>query len=224
VDSVTTFPATPWALQFSDEYHIDQFKSDWEWETGFGNFNTITDAEKLRDHNLRAVYGNWSYLKNNMPEKYGKQQLAWVAYIGGKRESRRLIGDHILTQMDIQEGKIYPDASVTATWTIDLHFPDKKNSKYFEGQEFFAGTKHIRVAPYTIPYRCLYSRNIGNLFMAGRDISTTHVAFGSTRVMRTCGMMGEVVGFAAFVANKHHSSPRGVYKDHLPELMTLLKE
>ena len=80
------------------------------------------------------------------------------------------------------------------------------------------------MAPYTIPYRCLYSRNIGNLFMAGRDISTTHVAFGSTRVMRTCGMMGEVVGFAAFVANKHHSSPRGVYKDHLPELMTLLKE
>ena len=224
VDSVTTFPATPWALQFSDEYHIDQFKSDWEWETGFGNFNTITDAEKLRDHNLRAVYGNWSYLKNNKPEKYAKQQLAWVAYIGGKRESRRLIGDHILTQMDIQEGKLYPDGSVTATWTIDLHFPDKKNSKYFEGQEFFAGTKHIRVAPYTIPYRCLYSRNISNLFMAGRDISTTHVAFGSTRVMRTCGMMGEVVGFAAYVADKHHSSPRGVYKDHLPELMGLLKE
>lgn len=224
VDSTTTFPATPWALQFSDEYHIDANKADWEWETGFGNFNTITDAEKLRDHNLRAIYGNWSYLKNNKPEKYAKQELAWVAYIGGKRESRRIIGDHVLDQMDIQEGKMYADGTVTATWTIDLHFPDPKNSQYFEGQEFFAGTKHIRVAPYTIPYRCLYSRNIPNLFMAGRNISTTHVAFGSTRVMRTCGMMGEVVGFAAFVAKKYHGTPREVYKDHLPELMQLLQE
>ncbi|WP_346318474.1 FAD-dependent oxidoreductase [Chitinophaga sp. YIM B06452] len=223
-DTVSSFPETPWALQFSDEYHVDETKADWEWETGFGNFNTITDAEKIRDHNLRAVYGNWSYLKKNKPEKYAKRELAWVAYIGGKRESRRIIGDHILTQMDIQEGKLYPDGTVTATWTIDLHFPDEKNSKYFEGQEFFASTKHIRVAPYTIPYRCFYSRNIPNLFMAGRNISTTHVAFGSTRVMRTCGMMGEVVGFAAAVAKKYNTTPRGVYQDHLAELMAIVKD
>lgn len=223
-DTVSSFPETPWALQFSDEYHIDQTKSDWEWETGFGNFNTITDAEKIRDHNLRAIFGNWSYLKHSKPDKYAKRELAWVAYIGGKRESRRILGDHILTQMDIQEGKQYPDGAVTATWTIDLHFPDAKNSKYFEGQEFFASTKHIRVAPYTIPYRCLYSRNITNLFMAGRNISTTHVAFGSTRVMRTCGMMGEVVGFAAAIAKKYNTTPRGVYQQHLPELVGVLKD
>ncbi|MGX5819784.1 FAD-dependent oxidoreductase [Chitinophaga lutea] len=222
-DTVSSFPETPWALQFSDEYHIDEEKSDWQWETGFGNFNTVYEAEQIRDHNLRAIYGNWSYLKKSKPEKYAKRELAWVAYIGGKRESRRIMGDHILTQMDIQDGKRYPDGTVTATWTIDLHFPDKKNSKYFEGQEFFAGTKHIRVAPYTIPYRCLYSRNISNLFMAGRNISTTHVAFGSTRVMRTCGMMGEVVGFAAYVAKKHETSPRGVYQQHLKELMGIVE-
>ncbi|MGK6350123.1 FAD-dependent oxidoreductase [Parapedobacter sp. DT-150] len=224
VDSVTSFPETPWALPFSDEYHIDEVQSDWQWETGFGNMNTITEAEKIRDHNLRAVYGNWSYLKNNKSEKYGKRELAWVAYIGGKRESRRLMGDHILTQMDIQEGKLYPDATVTATWTIDLHFPQQENSLYFPGEEFFAGTKHIKVAPYTIPYRCLYSRNIPNLFMAGRNISTTHVAFGSTRVMRTCGMMGEVVGMAASIAKKHHTDPRGVYEAHLDELMGMIKD
>lgn len=222
-DTISSFPETPWAIQFSDEYHIDEPKADWQWETGFGNFNTITEAEKIRDHNLRAIYGNWSYLKKNKAAKYGKKELAWVAYIGGKRESRRLIGDHILNQMDIQEGKFYPDGSVTATWTIDLHFPDAKNSKYFEGQEFFAGTKHIKVAPYTIPYRCLYSKNIQNLFMAGRNISTTHVAFGSTRVMRTCGMMGEVVGFAASIARKYKTTPRGVYQSHLPELVGILK-
>lgn len=224
VDSVTAFPETPWALPFSDEYHIDEEKSDWQWETGFGNMNTITEAEKIRDHNLRAVYGNWSYLKNNKTEKYGKRELAWVAYIGGKRESRRLMGDHILTQMDVQEGKMYPDATVTATWTIDLHFPNEKNSLYFPGEEFFASTKHIRVAPYTIPYRCLYSRNIPNLFMAGRNISTTHVAFGSTRVMRTCGMMGEVVGMAASIAHKHGTSPRGVYERYLDELVEMISD
>lgn len=223
-DTVSAFPETPWALPFSDEYHIDEARSDWQWETGFGNFNTITDAEKIRDHNLRAIYGNWSYLKHHKQAKYAKKELAWVAYIGGKRESRRIIGDHILNQMDIQEGKQYPDGTVTATWTIDLHFPDEKNKQYFDGQEFFAGTKHIKVAPYTIPYRCLYSKNISNLFMAGRNISTTHVAFGSTRVMRTCGMMGEVVGFAAYVAKKHNTSPRGVYQTYLPELMGIVRD
>lgn len=221
-DTVSTFPATPWALQFSNEYHIDEHKSDWQWETGFGRLNTITQAEEIRDHNLRAVFGNWSYLKNNKPEKYGKHLLEWVAYIGGKRESRRIMGDHVLTQMDIQDGVQHPDGTVTATWTIDLHFPDKKNTLYFPGEEFMAATEHIRVAPYTIPYRCLYSRNISNLFMAGRNISTTHVAFGSTRVMRTCGMMGEVVGFAAAIAKKHNTTPRGVYQNQLKELMAVV--
>lgn len=222
-DTVSSFPETPWAIQFSDEYHIDEHKADWQWETGFGNFNTITEAEKIRDHNLRAIYGNWSYLKNHKKEKYAKRELAWVAYIGGKRESRRLLGDHILTQMDIQNGVMYPDGVVTATWTIDLHFPNKENSQYFQGQEFFASTKHIRVKPYTIPYRCLYSRNISNLFMAGRDISTTHVAFGSTRVMRTCGMMGEAVGYAAYLCKKYEVNPRGVYKEHLDEYLGILE-
>ncbi|MEM9829314.1 MAG: FAD-dependent oxidoreductase [Bacteroidota bacterium] len=224
VEMPTTFPETPWAIQFSDEYHIDEHKADWQWETGFGNFNTITEAEQIRDHNLRAIYGNWSYLKNHKADKYANHELAWVAYIGGKRESRRLLGDHILTQMDIQDGEMYPDGLVTATWTIDLHFPNAENSKYFPGEEFFAATKHIRVQPYTIPYRCLYSRNVPNLFMAGRDISTTHVAFGSTRVMRTCGMMGEAVGYAASVCRKYDALPRQVYEQHLEELIGLVSE
>jgi len=223
-DTPSTFPETPWAIQFSDEYHIDEHKADWQWETGFGNFNTITEAEQIRDHNLRAIYGNWSYLKNHKADKYANHELAWVAYIGGKRESRRLLGDHILTQMDIQDGEMYPDGLVTATWTTDLHFPNAENSKYFPGEEFFAATKHIRVKPYTIPYRCLYSRNVPNLFMAGRDISTTHVAFGSTRVMRTCGMMGEAVGYAASVCQKYDVLPRGVYEQHLDELVELVSE
>lgn len=221
-DQASDFPVTPWAIQFSDEYHIDDHKADWQWETGFGNFNTIYEAEQIRDHNLRAIFGNWSYLKHNKADKYKNHELAWVAYIGGKRESRRLMGDHVLTQMDIQDGINYPDGCVTATWTIDLHFPEKKNSNYFKGEEFFAATTHIKVKPYTIPYRSLYSRNIENLFMAGRNISTTHVAFGSTRVMRTCGMMGEAVGYAAFVSKLKGCNPREVYTDHLDEFMGII--
>lgn len=223
-DEISTFPETPWALAFSNDYHIDADKADWQWETGYGNFNTITQAEEIRDHNFRAIYGNWSFLKNHKKEKYQYHKLDWVAYIGGKRESRRLIGDYILNQYDCQGTREkQPDGFVTATWTIDLHFPDPENEKYFAGEEFFAATKHIRVAPYNIPYRCLYSRNIENLFMAGRNISTTHVAFGSTRVMKTCGMMGELVGFAAGLCRKYDVLPRQVYEKHLAELTGILK-
>ncbi|MCB0689211.1 MAG: FAD-dependent oxidoreductase [Saprospiraceae bacterium] len=223
MDTISSFPETPWALTFTDEYYIDAGKADWQWETGFGNFNTITEAEEIRDHNFRAIYGNWSFLKNEKKDKYQYHQLDWVAHIGGKRESRRLMGDYVLNQYDCQGENPQDDGFVTATWTIDLHFPDPENKKYFEGEEFFAATKHIRVAPYNIPYRCLYSRNIDNLFMAGRNISTTHVAFGSTRVMKTCGMMGELVGYAAGLCKKYDVLPRQVYEKHLAELTDILK-
>ena len=216
------FPETPWALPFSDEYHMEGTRSRWTWETGFGNFNTVLDAEKIRDHNFRAIYGNWSYLKNHKKEKYANWKLNWVAYISGKRESRRLMGDHILTQQDLQDHVIYPDGVVTTTWSIDLHFPDSVNSKYFPGEEFISWFVHPEIKPYPVPYRCLYSRNIDNLMMAGRNISVTHVALGTIRVMRTTGMMGEVLGHAAYLCIKHETDPRGVYEEHLDEMKEML--
>ncbi len=218
------FPECPWALQFSSEYHLNQTKADWRWETGFGHFNIIEDAEKIRDHNLRAIFGNWSFLKNQYKVKYANWELDWVAFIAGKRESRRLLGDLVLTEQDIINHHIYPDGCVTATWTIDLHFPDQDNVKHYPGEAFYSATKHIKIEPYPIPYRCFYSRNIRNLFMAGRNISTTHVAFGATRVMRTTGMMGEVVGMAAFLCCKFKASPREIYEVYLNELIELLSD
>lgn len=218
------FPETPWALPFSDEYHWEGTRSSWTWETGFGNFNTVWEAEKIRDHNFRAIYGNWSYLKNHKKEKYANWRLNWVAYISGKRESRRLMGDHILTQQDLQDHVIYPDGMVTTTWDIDLHFPDSVNSRYFPGEEFISWFEHPKIEPYPIPYRCLYSRNIDNLMMAGRNISVTHVALGTVRVMRTTGMMGEVLGHAAYLCIKHDTNPRGVYEQHLEEMKDILGE
>jgi len=220
----SVFPECPWALRFSDAYHLDETRADWRWETGYGNFDPVLDAEALRDHNFRAVYGNWSYLKNQRSGKYAEWRLAWLAYVAGKRESRRLLGDVVLTQQDVQERRPFPDACVTATWDLDLHMPDSTNSRFFPGREFYSGYVHPEIEPYAIPYRCLYSRNTENLFMAGRNISVTHVALGTVRVMRTGGMMGEVVGMAAFLCKKYGDTPRGIYEKHLGELIGLLSD
>ena len=220
VDAPTSFPLLDWACQFSKDYYLDEDKPDWRWEGGFAK-NTISDAENIRDQNLRAIFGNWAYLKNNSP-KYANRKLTWVAFIGGKRESRRLIGDIILNQNDVQNHVKYDDASFTTTWSLDLHFPDPLNSKYFPGEEFYSFCVQPKISPYHVPYRCLYSRNIDNLFMAGRNISVTHVAYGTIRVQRTTAMMGEVVGMAASICKKHQSSPRSVYLDYLAELKELM--
>ena len=221
-DSTSTFPIIEWACKFSKQYHFDEKKPDWRWEGGFTK-NSITDAENIRDQNLRAIFGNWSYLKNN-DQKYANRKLTWVAYIGGKRESRRLLGDIILNQNDIQNQIKYDDASFTTTWSLDLHYPDPKNSTYFPGQEFYSYCTQTDIFPYHVPYRCLYSRNIENLFMAGRNISVTHVAFGSIRVQRTTAMMGEVVGMAASICKEHQTLPRSVYLQYLSELKDLMRK
>lgn len=213
------FPETPWALPFDEKSVQNATRGDWDWETG-QNRHQIEEFESIRDHAFRAIYGNWSYQKNQAANraKYENLRLSWVAYVGGKRESRRLLGDVVLQQQDIVENRQFPDASVTATWSIDLHVPTAKQSEQFPGAEFRSVASFGKKNPYAIPYRCFYSRNIENLFMAGRNISVTHVALGTVRVMRTTGMMGEVVGIAAAIARKHDTTPRGVYRDYLPEL------
>jgi hypothetical protein len=146
-----------------------------------------------------------------------------VAYIGGKRESRRLMGDIILTEQDVLNSIPYDDASFTTTWPIDLHYP--KPVKGLEHEEPFLSYADAQdIKPYSVPYRTLYSRNIDNLFMAGRNISVTHAALGTIRVMRTTGMMGEVVGMAASLAIKYKTDPRNIYKSHISELKMLMKD
>ena len=223
-DSPTPFPECPWALEFNEENCQRATMGDWDWETGM-NKNPIAQFESVRDHAFRVTYGNWSFLKNHCldKERYANHRLKWVAYIGGKRESRRLLGDVILCQQDIQGRREFPDAAVTSTWTIDLHYPRPDNTKHFPGQEFRSIAKHAKIDPYPIPYRCFYSRNVPNLMMAGRNISVTHVALGTVRVQKTTGMMGEVVGMAASLAKRHDTDPRGVYREHLDELKQLMR-
>lgn len=221
----TRFPIFEYGPHFNEKNCENVTMGEWKWETGM-NLNQIDDFERIRDYGLMVIFSNWSFLKNGLKdnEKYKKRALDWVAYIAGKRESRRLLGDYILKQDDIDKNVYHEDASFVTTWSIDLHFPDSANASHFPEAPFKAATKHIHIYPYAVPYRCLYSRNIENLFMAGRNISVTHVALGTVRVMRTTGMMGEVVGMAASLCKKYATNPRGIYQKHLPELRDLMKE
>lgn len=225
VGQPASFPEFSYGVEFNETNCEKVEMGEWTWETGM-NYDQIRDAERIRDYGVLVVYSNWSFLKNHLRgnEAYANRKLGWVAYVAGKRESRRLMGDYILRESDLTNNVIYEDASFAATWSIDLHQPDPANSAHFPDNEFKAVTEHVLIYPYAVPYRCLYSRNIGNLFMAGRDISVTHVALGTVRVMRTTGMMGEVVGMAASLCTRYATSPRGVYQSHLEELKALMKE
>ena len=224
-DKPASFPEFSYGVNFNESNCEKVTMGEWTWETGM-NYDQINDFERIRDYGLLVVYSNWSYLKNGYKDNSAYRNLAlkWVAYISGKRESRRLLGDYILKEDDLRRYNVQEDGTACTTWTIDLHYPDPENSKKFPNNEFKSIAKHITIYPYPIPYRCLYSRNVNNLFMAGRDISVTHVALGTVRVMRTTGMMGEVVGMASSLCNKYGVEPRAIYRYHLPELKVLMQK
>lgn len=231
------FPETPWALDLNmDDFPYpkmgradmaDKGKGEWFWESGF-NKHPINDLELIRDWNLRAVFGAFNAMKNRDGKaEHPKAKLDWVAYIGGTRESRRIVGDVMLTQEDIVSKREFPDGCVPSTWSIDLHFPKQEFAKKFPDNPFISYADHDRRVDrqygYPIPYRTLYSVNVSNLFMAGRNISVTDVALGTVRVMKTIGMMGEVVGKAASVAVRRNCTPREVYTLYWSEMDQLLK-
>jgi len=218
-----SFPRCPWAHDLTDKPFPHQLSrlGKWFWESGFDH-DPIAEGERIRDNNFRAMYGAWDCLKN-VRKLYPNHRLQWAAYIAGKRESRRLLGDVVLTKDDLMQTREYPDGSVPTSWSIDLHLPAKPYVKGFEEDPFISKAHFTHYKrPYWIPYRCFYSRNVANLFMAGRDVSVTHEALGTVRVMRTTGMMGEVVGRAAYLCKAHQTDPRGVYESHLDELKELL--
>ena len=224
-----TSPKRHWALQLNmaDFPYPRDHHGQWFWEGGFDK-DPIKEAEEIRDWNFRAVYGAFNAMKNgDGADKHKTAFLTWMAFIGGPRESRRLMGDIVLKQDDVVSKVDFPDGCVPSTWSIDLHYPKKQYSEKFPDNPFISVAVHDRRIDrsygYPVPYRCFYSRNIDNLFMAGRCISVTHEALGTTRVMRTCGMMGEVVGKAASLCVLNNCGPRGVYESHWNEMDKLLK-
>lgn len=230
IDATANFPNTDdWALDLNmkDFPYPRDHHGQWFWESGFDK-DPIRDAEGIRDWNLRAVYGAFNAMKNrDGAAKHANAVLTWVAFIGGPRESRRILGDVQLTKEDIVSKRIFKDGTVPTTWSIDLHYPKEQYAKKFPDNPFISKAVHDRRVNrnygYPVPYRCFYSRNIDNLFIAGRCASVTHEALGTVRVMKTCGMMGEVVGKAASICRQHDCLPRTVYEQYWDEMDQLLK-
>ncbi|MBT5915320.1 MAG: FAD-dependent oxidoreductase, partial [Opitutae bacterium] len=191
------FPKVPWAIPVSGK-HIAS-KGEWFWEYSDNDLNQVDDAEEIRDHMLRAIFGSFSNAKKN--PKYAPNKLKWVAYVGGKRESRRLMGDHIYDMHDAIKRREFPDAVVVEKREVDGHYQRKLKG----AKEDFLSTAmfHKTGGYYFIPFRSFYSRNLSNLMMAGRCFSCTHVGLCGPRVMNTCGQMGIATGYAAVLCKKH---------------------
>lgn len=225
-DRPSAFVPPKWAYKFHKEdlpHRIPQMENPsenfWYMELG-GEYDSIHDTEKLRDELLKIAYGIWDFVKNDPEnrEKYANWRLDWMGILPGKRESRRYVGDHLLNQNEVRAGGRFEDIVAYGGWPMDDHHPGGFRSP--EEPTIF----HPAPSPYGIPYRCLYSKNVENLFFAGRNISVTHCAVSSTRVMGTCALLGQAVGAAAAIAVRDGLSPRGVYEQKLAELKQTLMD
>jgi hypothetical protein len=215
-----SFHKPDWANTYTEEDLIERDHTEissgyWWIELGGDDLNVINDAEEIRDELLKAAYGVWDHIKNTGEHGAENYALDWIGFLPGKRESRRIVGDYILKETDLLEGRIFDDTVAYGGWPMDMHVPGGLKTKR-EPTEFIATN-----GMYSIPYRSLYSRNIDNLFVGGRAISATHMAFGSTRVMATCGVIGQAIGTAAHLAYQHKTNSRGVLK-YIEELKTTL--
>lgn len=223
-DTPRPFPdISDWAMPIDETTGYYVTKGSWEQETGFFR-DMADDTETIRDYGLLAIFSNWHWLKNKSlrREEFANRRISWMSPIGGKRESYRVVGDYVLTQVDFENDVKHDDDTVVMTWNVDLHFPDPENAAKF-AEPFRSAAYHRGTGNNPgIPYRCLYARDCENLFLAGRHISCSHVAFAGVRVMRTLGQLGEVVGMAAKICRDRKCLPRDVYKVYLGELKNLM--
>lgn len=215
--SPASFPEVPWALEVAKGHAAT--KGVWQWEYSNNDLHQVEDAEQIRDHLLRAIYGSFYNAKKEAVNK--TLALEWVAYISGKRESRRLVGDYIYTFQDEKYMRKFPDAVVVEERDVDVHYQEVLKNP--QRPDFLSEAMFYKVERYYIPYRSLYSRNISNLLMAGRCFSCSHVGLGGPRVMNTTGQMGVAVGYAAALCKKYKETPRGIYERHLEELLQLVQ-
>jgi len=235
-DEYHPFKAPDWAYHFTeDDFNYSKKKSTipgvkfnykkpfpkdnnfWWIEFG-GTINTIFDANDIQYELKRIAYGVWEYMKNHPDGRCKDYDLDWIGSLPGKRENIRYVGPHILTQDDVMTGGHFDDVVAYGGWTLDNHDPEAFHKRGIMSVEF--------VAPklYGIPFDCLYSVNVPNLIFAGRDISTSHMAFSSTRVMATCALLGQAVGTAASIALEKNITPAQLRKNYISLLQTTLED
>ncbi|HTF27766.1 MAG TPA: FAD-dependent oxidoreductase [Flavitalea sp.] len=200
-------------------FNAREYGSKLWWIEYGGRLDTVHETETIKWELWKVVYGVWNYIKNSghFPESE-TLTLEWVGSIPGKRESRRFEGDYLLKQQDIVEQRIHADAVAYGGWSIDLHPADGVFSEKPGCNQWHS--KGI----YQIPFRCLYSKNISNLFLAGRIISATHVAFGSSRVMATGAYTGQAIAHAAKICRQHGIKPKELLASgHISQLQLALQ-
>ena len=193
------------------------------WMENNGRFNDLEDPERARDQLVRISFADWGWIKNESPVK-DKARTAYIAEIAWKnarREGFRLVGDYVLTANDALAGTMFPDRISYGGWSLDTHDPLGMENP--TGNGFWRS--HPGVPIYSIPYRCIYSKNVSNLFLCGRSISVTHIAFGTIRVQSTLFQLGQAAGTAAAIAAKNGITPRECGQKRIRELQQqLLKD
>lgn len=237
VGKPTRFTRPTWAEDYSAKdalpgrgtgpFNGKEYAGYWWIEVGVP-YDTIDQNEEIKKEALRHLMGVWDRIKNHGDHGADNMALDWIGQVPGKRESRRLVGDYLLTQNDVLDNVPFDDRVAYGGWWVDIHTMGgilAKDQPPVPADGNTSTNETALVRTYSIPFRSLYSRNVTNLLMAGRDISVTHCALGTTRLMLTCAAMGQAVGTAAFVAKKHRTTPAGVAKKHARELQqTLLKD
>lgn len=212
----------PWAYKYSAkdmEHRRSMPTGDNFWWLEYGGVkDTIKEAEEIRDELLKIGYGVWDFIKNH-PDGRGKGfELEWMGAVPGKRENIRYVGDHVLNQNDVEAEGRFEDIVAYGGWSMDDHHPE---AFYYRGAPTIF---HPAPSPFGIPFRCLYSKNISNLYFAGRNISATHMAMSSTRVMATCAIMGQAIGTAAAIGVKENLSPRQIFEKKIKQLQNTLMD
>lgn len=221
-DHPVTYTPPAWAYDFPDDdamknkpHNIYAINTNFYWIELGGMQNSIDDTEEIRDELLKIAFGVWDHIKNHGDHGAENWELEWVGFLPGKRESRRYVGDYILTQQDVENCTPFEDTVAYGGWQIDNHLP---GGFYMDAKGEGHLQKRRLSEPYAIPLRSLYSKNIQNLMFAGRNISASHVAFSSTRVMGTIGVMGQAAGTAAAMAVKAGLTPREAAKEKIGEI------
>ena len=199
-DHPVKFTPPAWAYTYPTDadlpYKSHHKDSNFWWIEVGGEWDCIHDTDRCRDELLKICYGVWDHMKNHGDHGVENWELEWIGFLPGKRESRRYVGDYIITQHDVENCPRFEDTVAYGGWQIDNHLPggfhmDAKGGGHLQ--------KRRLSEPYSIPLRSLYSKNIDNLMFAGRNISASHLAFATTRVMGTCVVVGQAAGTAASV-------------------------
>ena len=223
-DTPMPFRPPAWARKFTEEDFKHRSIRSWEfgywWIEWGGELDTIKDNRRIRHELLRILMGVWNHIKNSGQHPESENwALEWVGMLPGKRESRRIVGEHVLIQQELERAELFPDRVAYGGWPMDDHPPGGMDSRDLPPCQQIQFKQ-----PYSVPLRSLYSADLANLFMAGRNLSASHVALTSTRVMATCSTLGQAVGTAAAFCAKQNLQPKEVAgdSDRMTQLQQLL--